>query len=268
LFGAPPDVAKSLVAEARKCVQAGREETPSLAEFPALKSALDAAMPQFQFDHSPRSNIHLLARPNPKTSASLLDFDGQMDSRILLYCATGQDLANANLNGFGWGHNKRPADFPPPRDQSGKEVLLPWNGGPWHSHRHGFELGKDVALATDTQSKLPPYTFGESAQWVSVPFGKRKELTFVLYPLDKGSPVPSFESSENGDVIKVSAGGRSESITLATGKPVRISRDGREEVIAAELPAIAGAQPVALVPKRTIEGGFDKQDDRPTFTEP
>ena len=268
LFGAPPDVAKALVLEARKCVQAGREETPALAEFPALKSALDAAMPRFQFDHSPRSNIHLLARPNPKTSASLLDFDGQMDSRILLYCATGQDLANANLNGFGWGHNKRPADFPPPRGQGGKEVLLPWNGGPWHSYRHGFELGKDVALATDTQSKLPPYAFGESAQWVSVPFGKRKELTFVLYPLGKDSPVPSFESSENGDVIKVTAGGRSESITLATGKPVRIFRDGREEVIAAELPAIGGAQPTALAPKRTIDVGFDKQDDRPTFTEP
>jgi hypothetical protein len=39
-------------------------------------------------------------------------------------------------------------------------------------------------------------------------------------------------------------------------------------VIAASLPAIGGPQPANLVPKRTIEGGIDKQDDRPTFTEP
>jgi hypothetical protein len=191
-----------------------------------------------------------------------------MDSRILVYCSTGQNLGSANLNGFGWGHNKRPPDFPPALFISGKEQLLPWNGGPWHSYRHGFELGKDVALATDSQSNLPPYAFGEAAQWLSIPLGQSKNLAVVLYPQGKGKPAPVFESSEGGDVIKVTAGGQSESITLATGKPVRISRNGREEVIAASLPAIGGPQPANLVPKRTIEGGIDKQDDRPTFTEP
>ena len=268
LFGASPESAKSLVAEARKCVQPGREETPAIADFPALKSALATALPGFKFSHAPRANLHLLARPNPKSSASLMDFEGQMDSRILVYCSTGQNLASANLNGFGWGHNKRPADFPPPRAVSGKEQLLPWNGGPWHSHRHGFELGKDVALATDSQSNLPLYAFGEAAQWLSIPFGQSKNLSVVLYPLGKGKSAPVFESSEGGDVIKVTAGGQSELVTLATGKPVRISRNGREEVIASSLPAIGAPQPVGLVPKRTIEGGIDKQDDRPTFSEP
>jgi hypothetical protein len=263
MLGADESTASALVAAARKAVVPGRNTQIALdRDAPDLKKAMQDALAKFQFSHEPRSNIHLLALDNPAKSKDRLDFKGQMGTDIALFVASGQDASQADINWFGWGHNKRPADFAKPLE--GSKDPLPWNGGPWHSYRHGFVLGRDVRLADD-KSDLPPYGFGEMAQWVSLPFQGKDEMTVVLYPLGKGKPAPQFESLDGGKSVKITVGGQSETVTLATGQPVKITRDGKETVIAASLPAIGAQPPDNLVPKRSIEGVVDKPDDNPTF---
>ncbi len=265
MLGADEATASALVAAARKAVVPGRGTGISLdRDAPDLKKAMLEALPKFQFSHEPRSNIHLLALDNPARTKDRLDFKGQMGTDIAVFVATGQDASQADINWFGWGHNKRPADFAKGPEGAKGEETLPWNGGPWHSYRHGFVIGRDVRLSDD-KSNLPPYAFGEMAQWVSLPFQGKDEMTVVLYPVAKGKPSPQFESLDGGKSIKVTAGGQSETVTLATGQPVKIVRDGKESVIAASLPAIGSPQPANLVPKRSIEGVPDKADDKPTF---
>jgi hypothetical protein len=268
MLGADEPTAAALVAAARKAVVPGRNTPVSLdADAPDLKKAMLDALQKFHFSHEPRSNIHLLALDNPAKSKDRLDFKGQMGTDIALFVASGQDASQADINWFGWGHNRRPADFAKgPEGPKGPETL-PWNGGPWHSHRHGFVLGRDVRLAGD-KSDLPPYAFGEMAQWVSLPFQGKDEMTVVLYPVGRGKPAPQFESLDGGKSVKVTVGGQSETVTLATGQPVKIARDGKETVIAASLPAVGAQPPENLVPKRSIEGMVDKTDDRPQFSAP
>lgn len=264
MLGADDATASALTAAARKAVVPGRSTQVSLdRDAPELRKAMDEALPKFHFSHEPQANIHLLALDNPTKSKDRLDIKGQMGTDIAVFVATGQDASLANTQWFGWGHNKRPADFVKgPMGPKGEE-MLPWNSGPFHSYRHGFVLGRDVALATDTNSKLPPFAFGEMGQWVSLPFQGKDEMTIVLYPVSKGKPAPQFEALDGGKSVKVSVGGQSETITLATGQPVKITRDGKDAVIAASLPAVGAAQPAGLVPRRSIEGIVDKPDDNP-----
>jgi hypothetical protein len=205
---------------------------------------------------------------NPAKSENRLDFKGQLDTDIALFVATGQDASKADIQWFGWGHNKRPDDFIKGIETSKGIEPYPWNGGPYHSYRHGFVLGRDVSRASDTSSKLPPYAFGEMAQWVSLPFQGKDEMTVVLYPVPKGKPAPKFESLDGGKSVKVTVGSESETITLASGSPVSIQRDGKDIVIAAQLPAVGASQPTQLVPRRSIEGMVDKTDDNPNFSAP
>lgn len=270
MLGADEKTADDLITKARKAVVPGRAKPVDLAaDAPELDAAMRDALPKFAFSHEPRANLHLLALDNPVKSKNRLDFQGQMDTGITLFVATGQDASKADINWFGWGHNKRPDDFLQiPSDSKDKPQVLPWMGGPWHSYRHGPILGRDVKLATDTKSNLPEYTFGEMAQWVSIPFEGKNDLTVLIYPVAKGKPAPQFESLDGGKSVKVSAGGKSETITLASDLPVKIVRDGQQFVIAAALPPVGGPQPEALIPRRTIEGGIDKPDDRPNFSAP
>ena len=101
------------------------------------------------------------------------------------------------------------------------------------------------------------------AQWVSLPFQGKDEMTVVLYPVGKGKPAPQFESLDGGQSIKVTVGGKSETITLATGQPVKIVRDGKEFVVAASLPPIGSPQPANLVPFRNSDAPADKPNDNP-----
>ncbi|GAB4182446.1 MAG: hypothetical protein Fur0032_23490 [Terrimicrobiaceae bacterium] len=269
MLGADPGTAAALVAAARKAVQPRNTPFNLRQDSPDLEMAMNEALAKITFDHEPRANFHLLALDNPRRSKDRIDFKGQMDSDIAFFVATGQDAAKADINWFGWGHNQRPADFAnPPEGASSKASKLPWMGGEWHSYRHGFILGRDVALATDKSSKLPPYAFGEMTQWVSLPFQGKDDLTVVLYPIGKGKPAPQFESLDDGKSVKVTVGGQSETITLATGQPVKIVRDSKETLLAASLPPIGGPQPAELTPRRTIEGMVDKEDDRPQFSAP
>ena len=263
MLGADESTASTLVAAARKAVVPGRATGISLEnDAPDLKMAMLQALPKIQFSHEPRSNIHLLALDNPTRSKDRLDFKGQMGTDIALFVATGQDASQADINWFGWGHNSRPADFVKgPMGPKGEDKR-PWNGGPYHSYRHGPVIGRDVRLLDD-KSDLPPYGFGDMAQWVSLPFQGKDEMTVVLYPVGKGKPAPQFESLDGGQSIKVTVGGKSETITLATGQPVKIVRDGKEFVVAASLPPIGSPQPANLVPFRNSDAPADKPNDNP-----
>ncbi len=267
MLGADEATADALIAAARNAVVPGRTTPVTLAtDAPNVQKAIEDALPKIQFSHEPRANVHLLALDNPKRSKDRLDFKGQLDSDIAVFVATGQDLTKADVNWFGWGHNQRPADFTQiPPDDRGRERFLPWMGGDFHSFRHGFVLGRDVRRADDKSSILPPYAFGEMAQWVSVPFGGKDDLTMVLYPVGKGKPSPQFESLDGGKSVKVTFGGKSETITLASDQPVKIVRDGKETILAPALPPVGAPQPDKLAPRRTIEGMVDKEDDRPQF---
>jgi hypothetical protein len=269
MLGADDATAAALAAAARKAAVPGRSTQVDLdRDAPELRKALTEALPKFHFSHEPRANIHLLALENPAKSKDRLDFKGQMGTDIAVFVATGQDASQADIKWFGWGHTKRPADFAKGPDGPKGTETLPWNGGPFHSYRHGFVLGRDVALATDSNSKLPTYSFGEMAQWISLPFQGKDEMTMVLYPVAKGKPAPQFEALDGGKSVKVSVGGQSETLTLATGQPVKISRDGKDVTIAASLPAVGSPQPAKLVPKRSIEGIVDKPDDNPNPERP
>lgn len=265
MLGADQPTAAALIAAARKEVVPGRMTPFDVqTDAPAIKAAMAEALAKIRFDHEPRANVHLLALENPGRSTDRLDFKGQMDSSIAVFVSTGQDLTKADINWFGWGHTKKPDDFPKlASDSKGKEQSLPWMGGPWHSYRHGFVLGLDVRLAADKSSSLPPHAFGEMAQWLSIPFQGKDELTMVIYPIAKGKPQPEFESLDGGKSVKVTVGDQSETITLASGHPVKIVRDGKESVIATALPAVGAPQPEALAPRRTVEGVPDKEDDNP-----
>ena len=264
MLGADAAASATLTAAGRKAVVPGRSAPVDLErDAPDLKKAITEALANWEFSQEPRANIHLLALDHPTKSKDRLDFKGQMDTDISLFVATGQDAAAADINWFGWGHNQRPADFVEgPMGPKGEEKP-PWNGGPYHSYRHGFVLGRDVSLATNKSSKLPPYAFGEMAQWVSIPFGGKDDMSVVIYPVAKGKPSPQFEALDGGKSIKVTAGGQSETITLATGQPVKIVRDGKETVIVPTLPPVGSPQPEKLVPRRSIEGPIDKPDDNP-----
>lgn len=263
LLGANPDTATKLTTAARQAASTPRTSRPTLErDFPALQAALDTALKDgsIRFDHAPRSNLHLLVHENPKRSPDRLDFKGQLGVDLALYVATGQDTAAAAINDFGWGNATRPPDFPPfdePRS------ALPWMGGQWHSHRHGPVIGRDVRLPGDTSSKLPEYKFGEQAQWVSIPFAGKRDLAFILYPVRPGQPAPAFSSSENGKVITVTVANRSETIHLASDRPVKIVRDGTEHIIQAQLPAVGAPQPAELVATRNSDAPVDKPDDNP-----
>lgn len=270
MLGADDATADALVKAGRKAVVPGRTTKVDLAaDAPDVQKAIGDALEKMTFSHEPRANVHLLALDNPKRSADRMDFKGQLDSDIAVFVATGQDLTKADVNWFGWGHNKRPSDFAQiAPDDRGRERLLPWMSGDWHSFRHGFVIGRDVRPASDKNSNLPPYAFGEMAQWLSVPFGGKDDLTMVLYPVGKGKPAPQFESLDGGKSVKVTVGGKSETITLASDQPVKIVRDGKESILAAALPPVGGPQPDKLKPRRTIEGMVDKEDDRPQFSAP
>lgn len=263
-FGAPEAEAQALVAAAKAAVRPGRTSPFQLTESPALEDSLSAALPAFRFDHAPRSNLHLLALDQPQRSRERLEFRGQMDTDILIFCATGQDLRGADVRWFGWGHDQRPPDFVSlPADDRGRPQLLPWMGGPHHSFRHGWVLGRDVPLAASSSPKPRHNPLSEMAQWVSIPFNGQKAMTLVLYPLRKNVAPPEFAALEGGRVIKVSAGGQTETVTLATGLPVKLQRQGKEIVLSEKLPPVGGPQPEALVPRRTIETAVDKPDDNP-----
>jgi hypothetical protein len=268
LLGATPEAAEKLVAAARQAA-AARRTTPVRLErdAPALLAALDAALKDgsIKFSHAPRSNLHLLVHENPRRSADRLDFKGQMGVDLALYVATGQDAATADINGFGWGHATRPDDFPKADDPRN---ALPWMGGQWHSYRHGPVIGRDVRLPGDKSSPLPEYKFGEHCQWVSLPFGGKRELAVVLYPVRPGAPAPSFTASEGGKVITVTVGGVSETIHLASDRPVKIVRGGSETVIQDKLPVVGSGQPAHLVAVRNSDAPVDKPDDNPAFVAP
>jgi hypothetical protein len=263
LLGANPDTAAKLTAAARQAASTRRTSPPKLErDFPDLLAQLDAALKDgsIRFDHAPRSNLHLLVHDNPKRSPDRLDFKGQLGVDLTLYVATGQDASTADINDFGWGNSTRPPDFPPfdePRS------ARPWMGGQWHSHRHGPVIGRDVRLPGDTSSKLPEYKFGEQAQWVSLPFAGKRDLAFMLYPVRPGQPSPDFSASENGKVITVTVAGRSETIHLASDRPVKIVRDGTEHIIQATLPAVGAPQPAELVVIRNSDAPADKPNDNP-----
>ncbi len=267
LLGAGPEAAQRLVAVARQAA-ATRRTTPVRLErdAPAVLAAIDEALRSgaIKFSHAPRSNLHLLVHENPRRSRDRLDFKGQLGVDLALFVATGQDASAADINGFGWGHAVRPEDHPKGDDRNPH----PWMGGQWHSHRHGPVIGRDVRLPGDKSSSLPEYRFGEHCQWVSLPFGGKRDLAVVLYPVRPGRPSPTFASSENGKVITVTVDGRSETIHLASDRPVKIVRDGAEIVIQEKLPVVGSAQPAELAPFRNSDAPVDKPDDNPAFVAP
>jgi hypothetical protein len=270
LLGATPATAQKLVDAAR---QAASTRPVDAAErrgrLAPVNAALDAAFRDggIKFSHAPRSNLHLLVHENPKRSADRLDFKGQLGVDLALYVATGQDAASADINDFGWGHPKRPDDFAKIPESTG---TLPWMGGQWHSYRHGPIIGRDVRLPGDTTSSLPEYKFGEHCQWVSLPFGGKRDLAIVLYPSRPGRPPATFSSAEGGKAITVSVDGKSETIHLASDRPVKIIRDGAQTLIQEKLPPIGGLQPPQFVPTRNSDAPVDRPDDTPSgpLTEP
>ena len=78
-----------------------------------------------------------------------------------------------------------------------------------------------------------------------------------------GRPVGFFANERISEVVTEQAGGKSETITLATGQPVKIVRDGKEFVVAASLPPIGSPQPANLVPFRNSDAPADKPNDNP-----
>jgi hypothetical protein len=272
-YGATDAAAGDLVTAATKVALAPEATTFDLAtDAPDLaakiKSLIEAGA--FEFNHQPQAQFHLLAHENPVRTKDRFTFKGQMGGDIVLYVATGQDPSKADIRWAGWGHNRRPEGFPTRPDGKGGKSPAPWFGGQWHSYRHGLVLGRDIRTRDDTdpaRASLPLWTFGEAAQWVSLPFEGKENLTTILYPVPPGGAVPEFETLEGGDAVKVTVNGESEIIHVATGKPVKVVRGGKDIVIAATIPAIGDSVPDAFVPRRTVEVDPDKPDDKPSAPE-
>jgi len=268
-FGASEAVAAELVEAAAKVPVPPERGSLNLAtDAPELLAKIRAAIEGggFQFNHEPVAQFHLLTHENPDRSADRLAFKGQLGTDLLLYVATGQDATKADVRWAGWGHAKRPEGYPTRPDSKGVASPLPWFGGQWHSFRHGPVIGRDVRLPDDTdpgRASLPVWKFGEAAQWVSLPLQGKENLTTVLYPMPPGSTAPTFESVDGGDALRITVGGESETVHLATGKPVRIARAAGEVTVAASVPPIGAAMPEEFNPKRTVEVEPDKPDDKP-----
>jgi hypothetical protein len=232
-----------------------------------LRELLEAG--EFKFSHEPQFQAHLYVHDNPKISANRIDFKGQKGVDLALFVATGQDLSKGDLRASGWGHNIRPEGYPFSVNNNGEKIPFNWFGGRWHSFKHGFVIGRDVRLPDDNdpaRASLPVWKFGEATQWLSLPFGGKDDMTTVLYPVTSGAPSPQFEALENGDAFRITVDGQSETVHVATGKPVKVVRNGKDLVIAAQIPDIGGEMPARFISRRTLEVKVDKEDDIPTPT--
>jgi len=145
-------------------------------------------------------NLFVLARSAKQAGQTFL-FDGQLGADTAVFLAT-PEAGQVALDRWGW----------PKADES---AMVPLSFTP----------------GTDT------WTGGELQQWLRVTAPPGKPFLAVVYPFRKGSAAPKFESLEGGRGVRITVGGVSESVYLATDPPAGvpgqavIRRAGQDTVI-------------------------------------
>ena len=207
-------------------------------------------------------NIHLLSR-ELEINGNLITATGQHRMDMALYVAEATDLdidvrhwaySDDWMKGPGEAYTYRVGETMDEwaermealkREHGVDSIPLPGWQPRWRGRTGGEEWQAWRKLISDSEGKalIPPpgwtetWMYGEYQQWVRLNTAPGTPVLWVLYPYERGTPQPTFESLANGTGVRVTLNGVSEEIYLATnpqdgipGQAV-IRRNGRETVL-------------------------------------
>lgn len=220
-------------------------------------------------------NVHLLTR-ELSVDGNLIQATGQHKMDMALYVADATDLnvdvrhwwyTDTWMRSPGEEYTIRPGESQAEwaarmqalKRQHGVDTL-PLPG--WEPRWRGRETDEDwrrwdrLLRETEGRAIIPPpgwtgpWMYGEYQQWVRLNTAPGTPVLWVLYPYERGTERPTFETLAGGAGVRVSLGGVSQEIFLGTdpadglaGQAV-IRRNGRESVVLAAdaVPALGNIQ--------------------------